>query len=163
MRIELIHPMIVSFPIAFLFLGVALRLGAFLMRKKEIYLAILWFSRSVIGGGLVFAILALISGQIAHNYVHDQLCDHQVLENHQFFAGMTVIFFTLGLLMDCAKGWNRTIGILGFIFYWIGPIFLIMTGFYGGKLVFEQGAGVEKVCEKGAASDDSKPQHENED
>lgn len=162
MRIELIHPMIVSFPIVLLLLGAALRLGAFLMRKKENYSIFLWFSRSLLAIGLAFAILALISGQIAHNYVHDQLCDHEVLENHQFFAGMTTFLFALGLLMDCAKGWNRTIGVLGAIFYWIGPIFLILTGSFGGKLVFEQGAGVKKVCEKNTAPGGGEPRQYHE-
>jgi uncharacterized membrane protein len=146
MRVELIHPMIVAFPFAFLLLGSALRLAAYLMKTNELNASFMWFSRLIFTIGVVFGVLALITGEISHSYVHEMLCVHEVIEKHEFFAYTAILLYGAALLLDWRKTENKILRILCALIYWIAPIFLILAGMYGGKLVFEQGAAVEKVC-----------------
>ncbi len=154
MRPELIHPLVVAFPLALLLLGSAFRIVAFLAKTVELYDTYFWFSRLIITIGLCFGILALITGEISHYFIHDMLCVHDTIEWHEFFAYTTMLLYGAGLLLDWRKSEIKPIKILCSMIYWIAPIFLILTGLYGGKLVFEQGAGVEKVC-KGRTTPDA--------
>jgi uncharacterized membrane protein len=153
MRVELIHPLVVAFPLAFLLLGSALRLAAYFVKTNESYASFMWFSRLILSMGLGFGILALITGEISHEYVHEMLCVHETIDQHEFFAYTAILLYGAGLLLDWRKTENKPLKILCTLIYWIAPIFLILAGIYGGKLVFEQGIAVEKVC-KGRTTPD---------
>lgn len=153
MRVELFHPMIVAFPFALLLLGDAFRLVAYFKKNTDQYDTFMWFSRVILSIGVGFGALALITGVIAHSYVHEMLCVHAVIERHEFFAYTSIVLFGAGLLLDWRKTENKPIRILCAAIYWIAPVFLILTGVYGGKLVFEQGAAVEKICKGRTISD----------
>jgi uncharacterized membrane protein len=127
-------------------IGTFIRLGAFFVRKKEFYPTVLTVSWGLLSLGIFFGIVAIFTGDLAHTIVHEKLCDHKVLDYHQRFAFTTISLFALALLLDHMKKWSPIFGILSIPLYIIAPIFLICTGYFGGKLVFEQGAGVESKC-----------------
>jgi uncharacterized membrane protein len=106
--------------------------------------------------GVVGAWVAIIFGEIAHDIVKPTLQDITVLEEHEVHAYTTAWGFTIGLLIDWAraffifklkkKGWIVKEGLM--IVVWLAYLFslsnLILTGFYGGTLVYEEGAAIEK-------------------
>ena len=146
MRTELVHPMIVGFPISFLLVGSLLRLLAFFFRNSSLYRTMLIASWSCLALGIFFGIFAVFTGEMAHDIVYPNLCNQKILDYHERIAIVTLSMYAVALLLDREKKIHRSFGIMSIVIYWIAPIFLILTGYFGGKLVFEQGAAVEKVC-----------------
>ncbi len=159
MRIELLHPMIVGFPISLLSIGSALRLVAFFARKRPSYGAILMIAQCLLGGGILFGIAAIFTGDLAHAKVHPNICDHSVLDDHQESAFITISLFTAGFLADRAGRWSRGFKCLSIACYFVALFALVNTGHFGGALVFNQGVGVEKLCT--GKTKTPLPEHEN--
>lgn len=153
MRIELIHPLIVHFPIALLLIGSAFRLLHFFLRKNQFEKVSLWISWILLFLGVCSAWLAIIAGEIAGDIVSHSLCKPDILEHHQDFAYTTAILYSSALLVDWGKHWIKNPSFRIFIIlvvsltYCISAIFLILTGGFGADLVFKQGAAVERVCD----------------
>lgn len=148
MRLELIHPMVVGFPITFLLMGTLLRFVVFFLNEKEYYDTALKISWLIIGIGIIFGLLAVFTGEIAHDIIEDDLCEHQIVQYHQWIAVTMLFIFGISFGLDRIARWHPALVWLSLFCYVIGFISLIGTGYLGGKLVFEQGAAVEKVCKK---------------
>ena len=103
MRLELIHPMIVHFPIALLLIGVVLRFVSLWAVKKPRLSFLLPASWVILALGVVGAWVAIIFGEIAHDIVKPTLQDITVLEEHEVHAYTTAWGFTIGLLIDWAR------------------------------------------------------------
>jgi len=146
MRLELVHPMVVGFPISFLLVGLLLRLVAFFLRKNHLYKVVLIASWLTMSLGILSGIVAVFTGEVAHDIVHSKLCNHKILDYHERIAIVTLSIFAIALLLDRERKIHRFLGYAGVILYWIAPVFLVLTGYFGGKLVFEQGAAVENTC-----------------
>lgn len=155
MRLELIHPMIVHFPLALLFAGVCLRFFSFFWRKSENYSYILFSSWVILTLGVCSAWLAVVAGEIASDIVRKNLCDTNVLHLHSQCAYKAAILFTCGLIVDWGKFWRRNallplynnlLAITRLILFTAATFFLASTGYLGGSLVYEQGAAVENCC-----------------
>lgn len=69
MRLELIHPMLVHFPIALLLTGVILKLVGVLGKKRRFYPTIDMLSRCILTFGALFAWMAIIAGEVAEDIV----------------------------------------------------------------------------------------------
>lgn len=146
MRIELLHPMIVGFPISFLLGGSFVRLLAFFFKAQPVHTTLLSVSWVMILVGLFSGFAAVFTGELAHDVVDELLCDHRVFDLHQRFAFLTLFLFFAALLLDKFQNQIRFFGPISQILYWAGASFLLVTGSYGGKLVFEQGAAVQQIC-----------------
>lgn len=143
-RIELIHPLLVHYPIALLSIGVILRLiaywqGAFLLPASRLILLL----------GAIFAWAAVIAGDFAADIVGPTLSDDSVLEQHELFAYLTASGFTIALFLDGASAflprWGGTFSLLAAVLYLLSLASLVMTGYLGGTLVYEQGAAVANL------------------
>jgi len=152
MRIELIHPMLVHFPIALLLTAAVLKVIGYCARRCSFYGSLLFCSRLILTFGVIFAWIAICAGELAADVVGKNLCLPQVLANHSLLAYTTAYLFTVGLLLDLARLWNRLAAlrkwlvILSSVALLLGTCTLLATAYLGGKMVYEQGAAVEKNC-----------------
>lgn len=138
-----LHPMIVHFPIALLIAGFGFDfLGLFVNRdeftKVGFYLLVL---------GAVGTIAALLSGEAAGDGVAEQGPLKLALERHEtaatvtvWLAATTASLRVLLVLLKKYKGYFKA-GIIGL--YFAAVLAVGLTGHYGGKLVYENAAGVQ--------------------
>lgn len=149
MRIELIHPLLVHFPIALLTIGVLLRGLAIFYRSQ-----LLKTSWIILGIGVFFAWMAVLAGEFAADIVGPTLCDQFVLHTHKTFAYNTAWFFSGALALDWGRilrprlGQYKTLSLLCFLLYLGGLCTLLYAGALGAGMVYDQGAGVESKCQK---------------
>lgn len=146
MRVELLHPMIVGFPISFLMFGGFLRISCLFFKQKELYPQLVTFSRILVVIGILFGIIAVFTGEIAHAIVEDHLCNRNILVYHESLGFGMLTIYLLAYLLDRASKWNIIFERIAVVLYCLGPILLILTGYLGGSLVFDQGAAVEQMC-----------------
>lgn len=156
MRVELIHPMIVHFPIALLLVGTGIRCAAFLARKRPIYPQLLFTSRLILALGVIFAALAILAGLLAAQVVEKTLCLPEVLDYHATLAVIASVFYALGLIGDFvgdpARDWiqwgkfKKFIVIASYFLLLAGTLLLVLAAKFGGSLVYDQGAATESVC-----------------
>jgi uncharacterized membrane protein len=151
-----LHPAIVHFPIALITIA-ALFAVLSLFFKKEFFKGAAFWNLLI---GVVCAIAAVLTGfteeqSLVHN---DDV--HQTLVKHKF-TGFGILIFSFILL---TWGWVRKNKFAkGEYVAWaislvLGTAAVFYQGFLGGKMVFEQGAGVkpmEQYMEHG--SDSEKP------
>lgn len=154
MRLELIHPLLVHFPIALLFTGIFFRLAGFAFRHKPRLSFLLPASWAILGLGIIAAWLAVTAGEVAKEIVEPTLIKLSVLERHSKYAYLTAAGFSFTFLLDIGKaffcrrarkkGWWMKWGFTTLIvlLYVINLTNLVATGGYGAGLVYEQGAAV---------------------
>lgn len=155
-RLELIHPMLVHFPIALLSTGVLLRFIALWARKRPIFAFLLPASWTILGLGIIAAWVTIAAGELARNIVAPTLENLTILHEHSGHAYYTAYGFTIGLCIDGLraylvgkkqkKGWLIKRGLAGLVWfiYLFSLANLVITGIYGGSLVYQEGAAVEK-------------------
>ncbi len=155
MRVELIHPMIVHFPLALLLIGTGLKVIAFFFRHTRFYFYLQTASWMNLGLGVCFAWMAVLAGEFAEDIVRGNLCKAEVLNYHMYFAYTAASLFTFALLLDLGRPWmkrrfspsfHKGASIINFLFFLGATSMLIVTAFFGGSLVYDQGAAVEKCC-----------------
>lgn len=157
-RIELLHPPLVHFPIAFLLLGTALELVA-IIRAAERRPALRDTARLLFVLGAIGAWLAVWSGEEAEHIVNRVICDPTVTEEHEEWGLIATWIFTATALL--AIGRNRltaqrvitTLIIIGSV---CGSGALVYTGHLGATLVYQQGAAVYRptpLCTEFAPDD----------
>ncbi|MFS8563179.1 MAG: hypothetical protein LVR00_02130 [Rhabdochlamydiaceae bacterium] len=160
MRIELIHPLLVHFPIALLLVGSFLRLAAFCIGKKPRFSFLIPGASLILLLGVVSAWVAVIFGDIAGDIVAPAIKDISILNEHHEHAHYTAYGFTLALLTDWLRrflmdkqrkrGWmaNRGLAIMIWFFYIGGFVNLFVAGYYGSELVYKEGAAVHQSYDK---------------
>lgn len=154
MRPELIHPMLVHFPLALLSTGVVIRFASLWGAKRPGLSFLLPASWLILGLGVIAAWLTVIAGEVAAEIIAPTLQNMSVLEEHAEHALITASGFTIALLVDWIRAFlltkreNWTIKKGLFALVWLLYLFsltnLMITGFYGANLVYEQGAAVAK-------------------
>lgn len=137
MNTEHIHPMIVHFPVALIFIGfIAEVLSLFFksekcLSKTGFYLMIL---------GTVAAIAAWVSGQLFTSHPFDSGF-MRLFEKHEKGALITMIVMVIGLVfriwLIARKKEATMLKWLAFGFYFLGFIAVSLTGFVGGKMVYD--------------------------
>jgi uncharacterized membrane protein len=135
-----IHPMIVHFPIALLIASaifdlLALRWPSKSFREASLYALI---------GGLLGAIFALVTGNLAEDLAVKGGAPKALIERHETLAYISSAVFAALLAMKLLIQWGRlrelpalsvTVGL-------VGVVVLGGAAYFGGSLVYEFGAGL---------------------
>ena len=159
------HPMIVHFPIALLIAGFGFDVaGLFINRdtftKVGFYLLLI---------GAIGTIAALLSGEAAGEGVAEQGPLKIALERHEsaaeatvWLAAVTASLRVFLVLIKKYKGYFKA-GIVAL--YFASVVAVGLTGHYGGKLVYENAAGVKLNLgvDFGAADWNAVPQENEQD
>ena len=133
---EHIHPMVVHFPIALILVGFVAEMVYLFFKKEPLFSAVgLW----LLSIGAVSAVFAYVSGAFLSKELYGEAGSVQSV--HELFAEVTVISslvaaaFKIYLKME-----GKEDGILrwiGFVIYAFTVISVIITGHYGGMLVYK--------------------------
>ncbi|MGE5393177.1 MAG: DUF2231 domain-containing protein [Candidatus Saccharibacteria bacterium] len=130
-----LHPMLVHFPIALILIGFLADLIS-LFYKKEAGLSMVGFYLLIIG--TLSALIALLSGALFTSEMTGAAGD--VKETHELFAWITVInliLYSAYRIFIKVKGEQTNMtNRISFAWYGIAALFVSITGFYGGTLVY---------------------------
>lgn len=130
-----LHPMLVHFPIALILIGFVADFIYFFY-KKEAGLSMVGFYLLIIG--TLSALIALLSGALFTSEMTGAAGD--VKETHELFAWITVInllLYSAYRIYIKVKGREtNTINRLSFAWYGLAAVFVSITGFFGGTLVY---------------------------
>lgn len=130
-----LHPMLVHFPIALILIGFIADLISFFY-KKEAGLSMVGFYLLIIG--TLSALIALLSGALFTAEMTGAA--GEVKETHELFAWITVInlvLYSAYRIYLKVKGRETIIlNRLSFAWYGLAAVFVAITGFYGGTLVY---------------------------
>lgn len=150
-RTELFHPLIVHLPVVTLLLASVAGLLRYPAKSNDkIFLERLTFVMLAIG--VVTGWAGIYTGQLAYNIEVRKICDPKVLQNHQYWSYVSVIIYTVALLLVVLKKYiaalNRLIiNVLIVILLIAGGTILGYAGHLGASVVYEQGAGVHKPAD----------------
>ena len=146
LRIELLHPLTVHFPIALLLVGTMLELLSSVMRPERRdftrSVSLLLFTLGTLG-----AWLAVWSGGEAEEIVEKMLCDDSVLESHEELATLLSWIFSGVTALAWLRRFRPALKILSFLVAFTalaGSLGLAYVGHLGATLVYQQGAAVNR-------------------
>ncbi len=132
-----LHPIIVHFPIALFITAFGLELLS-LIFKKEVLHQTAWCN-------YILAILACVGA------VSAALWDGMTLKHPVFYTHRTLAYWTTGIALISGvilplvrRKSKRAFRIIFFIFLILTTSLVSITGYYGGRLVYEYGVGVEE-------------------
>lgn len=138
-----LHPMIVHFPIALLIVGFLFDIGGLFIKRESFTTT--GFYLLILGSAGVIA--AFISGNIAGGSVSEEGMLGNALEQHEEAAELTIWLVSIAaviriilVLINRYSGYLKA-GML--VLYFISIFAIGRTGYYGGKLVYENAAGVQ--------------------
>lgn len=143
--ISKLHPMVIHFPIALFVVYTLLEFIALFFKNGNFSKVIL----IILGMGVFFAILAVLTGNKAAEACEKLVPPDvsEIIETHETFATITLFFYaTLFLIKFYVVTKLETGRLLKYAFLiltLIGNIFIYLTGYYGGQLVFKHGVGTE--------------------
>jgi uncharacterized membrane protein/nitrite reductase/ring-hydroxylating ferredoxin subunit len=132
-----LHPLLVTFPIAF-FTGTLLSDLAFIFNSKELYKEI---AKYLEGAGIAFALLAAVPGIIDYfKTIPPESSAKKRATKHGLINISLVIVFSLALLFrsDPAFNFYTIVAMEG-----VGVIMLTISGWLGGTLVYRNQIGVD--------------------
>ena len=133
--LEHLHPKLVHFPIALVVAAMILDVVSYIVKKETLHLA----ARYVFYLAAFFSVLTVFSGLVEADKIH---LNHPILSAHRSYAialaASTCIFCVIFPFLPLRfKRPAFTFVVL------VCVILVIMTGNYGGQMVYEYGIGVE--------------------
>lgn len=151
---ELLHPLVVHFAVAFLVLGVGL-IGLRSWFRGTRWSFLVPTGRFLLVLGVIAGWAAVLSGQEAYSAIAGTLCDPNVADHHRWYGQVAMWLFTVGALADVGLWWSgperRWSKISGFLLTgWliVGTGFLAVAAEHGAHLVYEQAAAVNSPDEQ---------------
>ena len=147
-EVQHIHPIFVHFVIAPLVIATVFDF-LWLIKKYDDFERFSWYSLIVAG---VFGILSVISGLVAEENVTFSNNALGIFEVHENLAFLLIVFLVIQVLWRFSLRGQipRKHSYLYFILTIVCLVSVIATGYFGGKLVFNYGIGVnsENVVHK---------------
>jgi uncharacterized membrane protein len=138
-----LHPMLVHFPIALLFVSVLFDLASKAFARDSLREGAHW----LLGFGLIGGIAAAIAGSLAEHQAEKAGVPESLIETHETLAYMTLGIMAVLLLYRLVlrnrfspKAFAAYLAVATF-----GLVAVSATGHTGGNLVYEHGAGVNAV------------------
>lgn len=135
-----LHALLNDLPAALLVVAVLFDLAGWLLRRESLRWAGVWTLWAGVLGGWA----AVVSGKLAEGALEHGEAIHDILEQHERQAFVTMGIFTVVLVWKMARRFSlppaeewvtRALSLLGVVgIFWVGAI--------GGKLMFEHAAGI---------------------
>jgi uncharacterized membrane protein len=134
-----LHPKLVQFPLVLLLAGLSFDACGLLARSPRCHFA----GKALSSAGVVFLLLAFVCGIYAEIWAGRAGIPQAPIEWHELFANVAswgfVVLTAWRFLLNEER--RRTLAIYTIVgFCWYG--LLVITGYLGGKLVFDYGAAV---------------------
>ena len=142
-----IHPYIVHFPIALFTVYTLLEIIALFLKNENFSKMIM----IILGFGVLFSILAVLTGNSAASAGRGAVSPEvlKMIETHESLATITLFYYAALLFLRFYFILKRKSGSLikySFLaLVLIGNIFIYLTGYYGGELVFKHGVGTQLI------------------
>ncbi len=145
------HPLLVHFPIAFFILYFIFETSGILLEKEYLLKSAL----IILALGVISSLESVLTGNQAEQLLKVQgiLSSeiHEVIEEHESWATITLWYFvfvlTLRVFLTVNKKFIGKIRYVFIILSLVGVFLIYKTGEYGGKLVYEHGAGTKILIE----------------
>jgi uncharacterized membrane protein len=134
-----IHPLIVHFPIAcwsLVTIGDGLMFFGWALSFAPLINGMLLM-------GCIFALVAMLAGLYELLRLHIMEDVQQVVDCHMYAAVVTLCFYSISLFIR----WNGGVpmpSVWALLGSFLGFVSLIVTGWYGGRLVYQYGVGLDK-------------------
>jgi len=146
------HPLLVHFPIAFFVLYFIFESAGIILNKEYL----LKSAVIILALGIVGAVESVLTGNQAEELLKVQgvlsPAIHEIAEEHESWATITLWFYFFVLALRVFLTLNKKfVGKIRYVFILlslIGVFLIYKTGEYGGKLVFDHGAGTKTLIEK---------------
>ncbi len=134
-----IHPILVHFPVALLTAYVIAAVSAYFFRSD-------WLEKTagfLLLLGVIAALAAVTTGKIAESAIAPPAAS--VGEMHETFATLTTVLFSALFMLQLRmrNSGNRTLKTVLIALSLVGLVLLILTAYYGGRLVYDFGTGVQ--------------------
>ena len=157
-QIQQIHPIFVHFVIAPLIIAVVFDF-LWLIKKQDNFEKFSWYSLII---AAIAGVLSVVSGLMAEENVIFPESSGKVFEYHELLAFILIICLQIQAFWRMGSGGKipTKYSYLYFTLALASLTSVIITSYYGGKLVFEHGVGVkssEVVIEKQNLQKNSKP------
>jgi uncharacterized membrane protein len=145
-----LHPLVIHFPIVLFLLYTLLEIVGITFNKEEIQRG----AYVILILGVIGALAAVLTGHQAEELAEKTISSafrfpEEVLEEHEWFANLTVWYFFFVLLLRTylvvKKKFVGRIRYIFIIFALAGTFLVWSTGREGGELVFEHGVGTELI------------------
>jgi uncharacterized membrane protein len=127
--------MLVHFPISLVIIGFIADVMLIIYKKE------LWLSKAglyLLITGTIAAIFTLLSGTLFTSEMSGEA--GKIRETHELLAWITVFLLVIAsvfqIIMDVRKPDSRNFRIISLGLYALGALFVSLTGFYGGTLVY---------------------------
>jgi uncharacterized membrane protein len=129
------HPMLVHFPIALVVFGYMADL-AWIFYKKEVCLSKMGFYLLILG--TLCAVVAWLTGTLFTSEMSGSA--GEIKDTHELFAWLTlgtlIATSALRILLLVQNKENSSLKWVAFALYGLAAIFVSITGFFGGTLVY---------------------------
>lgn len=135
-----IHPAVVHFPVACWTLATIGDVSSIWLGERA-----WWVSGLLLAVGTVSAVAAMIAGVIELNKIDEQSQAAGVADTHMHLAFVTWTLYAISLFLRLDKFNLAAPGFIEISLSGLGLIALFVTGWLGGKLVYEHGVGVRNL------------------
>lgn len=142
-----LHPKIIHFPIAFFILYFLFESSGIILKKEFLLKSAL----IILILAIIFSVLAVLTGNQAYEILKERQTDtaiyKDVINQHELFATITLWYFIgvmfLRIYFVVKKKFVGKNQYLFIVLGLIGSLLIIITGSYGGDLVFKYGIGTK--------------------
>lgn len=132
-----IHPIIVHFPIALFISAFGLEILSLIFKKDALHQTA-WHN-------YILAVIAAVAAVVSA-VIDGESLQHTVFYAHRALGCWTlaIAFVSLAVLFLTKKKSAELFRVMFFIFLVVSSALVLATGYYGGRLVYEYGVGVEE-------------------
>ncbi len=131
-----LHPMMIHFPIVLIIVGFFAEIASLFFNKKEPCLSVTGFYLLILGA------LAALTAWLTGNFFTSEMSGSagEIKEVHELFATLTlvtvIITAVFGIVIKIIKKEKTILKWILFGLYCLATVFVTITGFYGGTLVY---------------------------
>lgn len=156
LRIELLHPLTVHFPVAFLMGALAIQIASMLVTNANWFAKLRFSSKLLLFLGVCGAWAAVWSGGEAEEVVENLICAPKVIHEHEEWAERSAYMFSgaflLWILLDKYNWLSRkAVNWAVCLLLLLSAMNLAYAAHLGGTLVYQQGAAVRRTSELGTS------------